>query len=150
MTKPLLIVALTFSALSQASANDFFAEIDSRIKDVQKISDQRLVSERYYRLSARLSVYALYCDFKNELGYSLAFHHLWTRTADMQTQAEKTFGGFQSAYNKLEGQRNEESLRYVQMGNGVCLPSYPTFQRYVAMSASELRNALALPMPGDL
>ena len=143
-----LTLVLTSTSPVRAASFYFMADVDAKI-DTDSVSGKRLTLERYYRLMARLSVYALYCDFKNELGYSTRFHELWVKTEGLQAEGEETFGGMMKAYNKLERYRNEESLRYLKAGSGICRPSFPTFKRYVAMSAGQFRVTLSTA-PGDL
>lgn len=144
-----LVAILVSTSAMAAGTKDFMAGVDRQI-DTESVSRERLVAERYYRLMSRLSVYALYCDFKNELGYSQSFHELWVRTAELQTFAEKEFGGLKKAYNRFEKLRNEESLRYIQTGTAYCAPSYPAFKSYVAMSGKALKKKLADSPAGDL
>ena len=100
-----LLLTLVFAS-SVAQAHDYFSDVDRTIES-ESLTKLALVSERYYRVIARLSVYALYCDAANKLGYSARFHDTWVATADLQKEAEAAFGGFKTAYNKLEAERNE-------------------------------------------
>lgn len=143
-------VTLLTSTVSIAS-QDFLANVDARIK-TESVSQNRLVSERFFRLMARLSVYALYCDAANTLKYSQRFHDVYVSCMDLQAQAEETFGGFKAAYNKFEKQRNEESLRFIQSADraAVCSASYPAFAHYVSLSGKAMKAELLSTPVGEL
>lgn len=147
-----LALLLSLAPGASAASDDFFAGVDRTIAKADTISNETLALERYYRLMARLSIYALYCDFDNVLGYSTEFHHTWTETESLQKQAEKAFGGFKAAYNKIEKYRNEESLRFIQRPHRatVCSASYPSFKWIVSASPKELKVKLSQTPVGQL
>jgi hypothetical protein len=146
-----LLLSLSFASSAFAASHHFLAGLDQGI-EAESISSERLVAERFYRLGAKLSVYALYCDFDNTRKYSLKFHDMWVRCEALQAQVEKTFGGFKPAYNRFERYRNEESLRFIQAPDrdAVCAASRAAFAHYVSLDGKSLKAELTAADPGQL
>lgn len=100
---------------------------------------------------SRLSVYALICDAKNELGYSTQVSKLWNASTQLQKLAEKVYGGEKVAYNRLEKQRNIESRRLsFESDPNVCALSQASFVDYADLSALELSNVIRNTPRGTL
>jgi len=98
---------------------DFFSAIDRAI--AASATGDRFVAERFNVLIARLSVYALICDPRNDRGYSVKFSRLYNRATDLQALSNRVYGSETAAYNRLEKQRNIESYRLsFQSAPNVC------------------------------
>lgn len=122
----------------------FFDELDRKISSTS--TGRRLVVERYYRLLARLSVFALYCDEGNKRGLSTNVSRFRERTTALFKEGEKIFGGAKNAYNKFERQRNEESLRFVRSDQELtCSAGVSAFGVHVARSRSRTDTFLSVP-----
>jgi hypothetical protein len=134
---------LAFSAaIAIADEGVFFSGLDRTFKN-PGTNQRRLVVERFYRLSARLSVFALYCDFKNVRGSSTAFSQFFRNASSLQEEANRLFGG-RVAYNLFEKARNEESLRFTTLSTGSpCASESDDFDRIVRMNPAELDRFLA-------
>lgn len=92
----------------------FFSSLDSTIPRQRgnALSEKKLIVERYIRLLARLSIFGLYCDDDNRMGYSTRVAVLQRGSIRLEKWTEEIFGS-KGTYNKLEKYRTEESLRYV-------------------------------------
>lgn len=131
------------AAIAAAGEGAFFSGLDRTFKD-PGTNQRRLVVERFYRLSARLSVFALYCDFKNVRGSSTAFSQFFQNASSLQDEANRLFGGSRVAYNRFEKARNEESLRFATLATGSpCADETDDFDRIVRMNLTELDQFLA-------
>lgn len=119
----------------------FFSNIDDVI--ATSATGDRLITERFYVLMSRLSVYALICDPNNNQGYSAQFSKVWNRSTKLQALAEKVYGGEKPAYNRFEKQRNIESHRLsFESPPNTCANSKSTFSRYVNQSASSIASTI--------
>ncbi len=133
----------------QPESGDFFSGVDKAISSSAK--GDRLTSERFYVVMARLSVYAMICDFKNELGYSARVSKLWNASTALQKTAEKTYGGEKAAYNRLEKQRNIESNRLsFESGPNACALAQSTFMDLSGQSAQQLSILVQTTPRGNL
>lgn len=133
----------------QPESGNFFSAIDREI--AASATGDRFLTERFYILMSRLSVYALICDAKNELGYSTQVSKLWNASTRLQKLAEKVYGGEKAAYNRFEKQRNIESRRLsFESGPNVCALSQASFVDYAGLSATELSNVIRNTPRGTL
>lgn len=126
---------------TQPESGNYFSAIDQQIAPMAK--GDLFVSERFYNLMARLSLYAIICDPKNELGYSTQFSKLWNRMTALQALAEKVYGSEKAAYNRIEKQRNVESRRLsFESGPDACALGQSTFADYVDDPADQLTTLI--------
>ena len=120
---------------------DFFSGVDQKIR--ASTTGERFTAERFYLVMARLSVYALICDAKNQRKWSTQVSKLWNSSTEMQALAEKVYGGQTPAYNRFEKQRNIESKRLsFDSAPNVCALSQPSYNSYVGHSAVDLAKVL--------
>lgn len=126
---------------TQPESDDFFVGVDKEIAADAK--GDSLVAERFNVLMARLSVYALICDAKNDKGYSAQFSAAYNRSTELQALSIKVYGSEKAAYNRLEKQRNIESRRLsFESSPNVCALSVGSFTDYVGLSAADLSAAI--------
>lgn len=115
----------------------FFSEIDKTIQVTNRKIGPRIKADRYFRLMARINVWALYCDPGNKIGYSTRASVLQRSCTKLERLAERVFGGEVPAYNRFERYRNEESLRFIRSDRQeVCYGSYPAFMNFTDMKSS--------------
>ena len=126
---------------TQPESDDFFVGVDKGI--AADAAGDRLVAERFNVLMARLSVYALICDPKNNKGYSAQFSAAYNRSTELQALSIKVYGSEKAAYNRIEKQRNIESRRLsFESSPNVCALSIESFADYVGLPAAELSAAI--------
>lgn len=126
----------------------YFSNVDSRTTVNQ---GDVLVAERFYVLIAKMSVFSLICDSKNERKDATKVSKLFNASVDLQKTAEKEFGGDIPAYNRLEKERNIESKRLsFDYGPAACQNSQNAFNRFVTMNASEFANVIRTTAYGAL
>ena len=129
----------------------FFEGIDASLESGPTSSVRRLTVERYYRLMARISVFALYCDPGNRQGYSTRFSRIWQASDRMQSEAARVLGGQVAAYDLFEGLRNEESLRMARADvPTVCASDNETFANWVSLSAAQIENHCRVTARGEM
>ena len=136
MKSLIFAIALTlgFSAQATTRPNGFFDGMDQAVPTHSPAS--RLDAERYILLTARLSVFAMYCDLTNSQGLNTQAHQFRVNTTGLQSQAERSLGGMKQAYNRFETERNDESLRFKSFDqNKVCSQNMATFRTDVGLSA---------------
>ena len=128
---------------------DFFATIDSAV--AADVKGDKFTADRFYVTMARLSVYSLICDPKNQYGWSNAVSKLWNSSLSLQKLGEKVYGGDIPAYNRFEKQRNIESKRLsFESAPNVCELSKATFLKWSASSASDLEIMIRTTPRGSL
>jgi hypothetical protein len=136
---------------SQAEAS-YFAGVDATLASAASASSARgLTVHRYYRLMARLSVFALYCDPGNRKGYATRFSRVWQASGRMQAEATRILGGQVAAYNIFEDMRNEESLRLARASLAeLCAQDDATFKQWVSATAAQIENQCRVTPRGDM
>lgn len=128
---------------------DFFSAIDQKIP--ASTTGERFTADRFYILMARLSVYALICDAKNQRKWSTQVSKLWNSSTEMQALAEKVYGGQTPAYNRFEKQRNIESKRLsFESAPNVCAISQSSYSSYVGHPAADLAKVLKSTARGQI
>lgn len=142
------MLTLGTSALA-ARTNGYFEGMDQAVPTHSPAS--RLDADRYLLLTARLSVFAIYCDMNNGQGLNTKVHQFRERTASLQQQAEQSLGGVKPAYNRFETERNDESLRFKTFDqNKVCGQNMKIFRSDVGLSAAALQKFFAGHAYGQL
>lgn len=132
---------------AQPASTQFLSNID---QEASLTTGDQLAAERFYVLMARLSVFALVCDSKNERKDSTKVSRLWNASTEMQKNAETVFGGNVPAYNRFEKQRNIESLRISKSDPTTCRNSQSAFETLVGLSASDLAQLIRSTPYGSL
>lgn len=134
---------------TQPSRTDFIAGIDARVHQEE---GRRLTIERYNRLMARLSVFALYCYKINNRPLNEQFSKFRLSAPHLEKEAVRIFGSLPASYNRFEKARGEESVRIVATNNvpQTCVDGQATFDRYVKMSARDFDNLLSSSPHGRL
>lgn len=130
----------------------FFANLDSTIQNQRETVpvNKKLIVERYLRLLARLSIFGLYCDHNNKIGYSTRVSVLQKGSVRLEKWTEEIFG-MKGAYNKFEKYRSQESLRYVQSSRArTCEISEAQFLFITNMPPKDFRIYLSSPPFGSL
>lgn len=112
---------------------DFFSNIDATIEigdrsarsasegrksnltDSSQVND-RVATDRYLRLLARLYIYAYFCDQGNAQGYSTAVSRIYQTTGHIQKEAGRHFRGRPGIENRLDEYRNQEMARFAREG----------------------------------
>jgi len=151
-----LIVACLITFTSTAQAQDgFFSGIDASLDSPGDSSfgssARRLTVVRYYRLMARVSVFALYCDPGNRRGYATQFSRVWQASGRMQAEATRVLGGQVAAYNVFEDMRNEESLRLARANlRVVCAQDDQVFKQWVGSTAARIENHCRVTPRGQM
>jgi len=130
----------------------FFSNLDSKIQsqrgNIQ--GKKKLIVERYLRLIAQLSIFGLYCDPGNRMGYSTRVSVLHRGSVRLEKWAEEIFGSI-GAYNRFEKYRSQESLRYVQSERvRTCELSEAQFLFFTGMPPKDFRIYLSGPPFGSL
>ena len=132
----------------RAESGHFLSGIDSEVAANQ---GNQMVAERFYVLMARLSVFALICDPKNERKDSTTVSKLWNASTEMQKNASDVFGGDIPSYNRFEKQRNIESRRLsFESGPTACADSRQDFVRLAGLSANSLSQLVSTTPFGSL
>lgn len=122
-------------------STNYFSNVDKAIAASAK--GDRFVTERFYIVMSRISVFALICDFKNEKGWSAQVSKLWNSSTELQALAEKVYGGEKQAYNRFEKQRNIESKRLsFNSGANACALGESAFHDYAGLTAAQLSNTV--------
>jgi hypothetical protein len=130
----------------------FFSSLDSTIQSQGEAipSKKKLIVERYLRLLARLSIFGLYCDHNNRMGYSTRVSVLQRGSVRLEKWTEEIFGNV-GAYNRFEKYRSQESLRYVQSERThTCNISEEQFLFFTDMAPKDFRIYLSSPPFGSL
>lgn len=152
----LLILLIIIAPMKFASAaveeKIFFSNLDStiQIQRADNPDNKKLIVERYLRLLARLSIFGLYCDHKNKIGYSTRVSVLQRGSVRLEKWTEEIFGNI-GAYNRFEKYRSQESLRYVQSERTrTCQLGEPQFLFLTNMPPKDFRIYLSGPPFGSL
>ena len=133
------------------SETTYFDQIDATIKLAKNASLQRLVAERFVRMSARISVYSLYCDLENKRGYNVAYSKFRNRMTQLNQLSENAFGGQVALYNAFEDARNEESLTFVKATDPdqICASSLARYKALVQSAPAVFQKSLSTPAFGS-
>lgn len=155
MAHLLAVLIILVPARYSFAADDgktFFAELDSTIQNQpsRALSKKELIVERYLRMLARLTIFGLYCDEGNKIGYSTRVSVLQRASVRLEKWSKEVLGS-KGAYNRFEKYRNQESLRYVQ-GDRVrtCELGSPQFHFFTTMNPKDFRLYLSNPPLGSL
>lgn len=134
-------LVLLMTQVASADLSAFFHGVDRALPEYS--SHSRLVSERFLLLSARISVFAIYCDLANQQGWNTKAYELRQRTTDLQKRAEKDLGGVKPAYNRFERHRNDESVRFKRFDQQrICAENSQSFLQLVRHSGRQHRRLL--------
>ncbi|MGE3759623.1 MAG: hypothetical protein AB7H97_17790, partial [Pseudobdellovibrionaceae bacterium] len=108
--------------------------------------------ERFFRISARTSVYALYCDWGNKKGWSTLVSRQRNKMTSLDREAKRIYGSEQAAFNRFERYRNEESSRFVSIPDRekTCRDGESPFLTLVKLSQSEMDRYVSRPAFGQL
>ena len=123
----------------------YFDNLDATISASQKKTARRVTAARFVRLSARLSVYSLYCDLQNTRGYNQAYSNFVHANTQLATLTDAALGGSIASYNAFENARNEESLKFVQLEDPdqVCGQSHTQYEAYLNATPAKLTSDLS-------
>lgn len=134
-------ISLPGSAHAWGQKKTFFSDVDKTIRPRDPKVGPRIIADRYFRLMARINVWALYCDPGNKMGYSTRASHLQRSAVRLEKLATRVFGGDVPAYNRFERYRNEESLRFIRSDRNVTCPgSEPAFLEFTDMKPTDLEG----------
>ena len=148
MNRSLLAIStllLTIYPMSSFGASPgYFDRIDATLALPVGASADRWTAGRYLRLSARLSVYSLYCDLDHKMGYSQRYSKFHARMDQLNQLSTTALGGTVAAYNAFEDARNEESLAFAQFDDPdlVCMDSVDKYKKLLLASPTALEKDL--------
>lgn len=135
----LVCVFCLLSSASDASVRaTYFSDLQTS-KDFARLTASQKPMDRYLRLMAKLSVYAIYCDLRNEAGYNTYVSKLRKRCSGIDQSADRAFGQT-AAYNRFERARNDESLIFSRDSQNLCNANFSEFSKLVQMNATQIRE----------
>lgn len=154
MARGILFLAMAFCTsvpnVTHGASADYFSSLDATIPAGS--NGRYLVAERFYRIMARLSIFAIYCDPTPQHSWNQAVAQHRRSMVQLTAEADQVFGGGTVAYNKFEALRNDESLRFASSPDqGVaCRRGLASFQRWLKMNETELNNLFSSRRLGTL
>jgi hypothetical protein len=146
----IFLVVVSLSALAKnpkAFSKNFFEKFDEliEIQDSQYSTSNKVFLDRYLKLYAKLSVYALICDRGNKIGYSNDASLFGQATKNFFKEIEKAHGVAKTE-DRFEELRNKYSREIYSSENQheLCEQSYESFKTLVAMNALQTKKVLSV------
>jgi hypothetical protein len=146
----MFFVLLSLSVFAKGSKNsdeNFFEKFDAlvEIQESELSVSNKVFLDRYNKLYARLSVYALICDRGNKMGYSTAVSEFGQINKKYFKDIEKAHG-VAKAEDRFENLRNKYSreIYSVEDQRELCDKSYESFKNLVAMNAGQTKKLLSV------
>jgi hypothetical protein len=125
-----------------AQQGRFFSKLDTS-RDFMQLTVEQKKLDQYLRLSAKLSIYAFYCDPSNKLAYSQNVYDWSQQQLDINAQVELHFGK-KISYNRYEQMRNEESLIFSQ-NPALCVDNFGHFKQIISAPDSAAKYRVSKP-----
>jgi hypothetical protein len=143
-----LVGAMNLAPASAHAAEDFFERYRSALVEMEsvKLAKSRKILDRYNKLYARLSVFAIQCDRRNSAGLNTQVSRFGKRNFEFYRATEKIFGRGR-AEDRFEELRNEVANEIGRLGHAqlpaLCAASSESFSDLVDLNPSEVKELLS-------